>query len=480
MSTTTASSVLRKYLAPLSFKRSAYDPLLNAVGNSQVVLIGDGSHGTYEFYAHRANITQRLIEEKGFNAIAFEADWPDAFRLNRYVHGTGSIKNARSALDDFERFPKWMWKNEVMPPFLDHMKEHNEAVIKSTGDPSKKVSFYGLDLYSLHRSADEVLRYLDRVDPEGAKAARKRYNCFERFGEDTTRYAYEAQFGLAKDCHQEVIRNLHDLLRNHQRYIAEQFEKDGQFGHPAQEQFMAEMNALVVRDAEEYYRTMMAEDTKSWNLRDDHFARVLVEIAHHLGTTTESGNRRADAKIVVWAHNSHIGDARATDMGTRRGEINVGQRCRELFGDDNVFNIGFLTGTGTVTAAYEWDEPPQLMTMNKPLSGSIEELLCESSDDDAIVIIKQIKDSVEGFAKKSEVSPQLTNLLNISRYQRFIGVIYRRRTEIVSHYSRCKVADQYDAIAIVKNSRGIQPLEREESWKGAHRGDLDLTFPFGY
>ncbi|KAI0815276.1 hypothetical protein BC629DRAFT_1645253 [Irpex lacteus] len=477
---TSHENVLKQHLNPLSFKRSAHDPLLNAVGDAQIVLIGDGSHGTYELYAHRANITQRLVEEKGFNAIAVEADWPDTFRLNRYIHGESSIRDARSALDDFERFPKWMWKNEIMPPFLDHLKNYNETVMKLTGDPSRKVSLFGLDLYSLHRSADEVLRYLDRVDPQGAKSARKRYNCFERFGEDTTRYAYEAQFGLSKDCHQEVIQNLHKLLRNHQRYIAEQYSKHGQYEHPSQEQFMAEMNALVVRDAEEYYRTMMAEDTKSWNLRDDHFARVLVEIAHHLGSTSESGSKCADAKIVVWAHNSHIGDARATDMGKKRGEVNVGQRCRELFGHDNVFNIGFLSAAGTVTAAYEWDDPSQLMSLNKPLSGSIEDVLSNSADGDALVVVKRITDSENGYPRKYEVSRELTDFLNTTRYQRFIGVIYRQRTEIPSHYSRCKAADQYDAIAIIQNSQGIQPLELEDSWEGGHRGDPDLTFPFGY
>jgi len=472
--------MLKGSLRPLAFTRSAYDPIIKAIGNAQIVLIGDGSHGTYEFHAHRANITQRLIEEKGFTAVAAEADWPDAFRINRYIHNGDlegqSIKNARDALKDFERFPKWMWKNEAMPSFVQYLRDYNDSVMQKTGDRSAKVSFFGLDLYSLHRSADEVLRYLERVDPEGAKAARKRYNCFERFGEDTTRYAFEAQFGLAKTCHKEVIQTLRNLLCNHQRYIEEQFsvEERSVGGHPAEEQFMAEMNALLVRDAEEYYRTMMKENAISWNLRDNHFARVVANIAHHLGR----GN--TDAKVVVWAHNSHIGDARATDMGRRRGEINIGQRCREIFGDDNVFNLGFLTGNGTVTAAYNWDEPARLMTMNPPLKGSIEQILIDAADTDAFLVMHEVRGENVGETKKVEVLQDLNDFLNQPRYQRFIGVIYRKITEIPSHYSRCSLADQYDAVAILKESRGIQPLEREESWKGHHKGDIDETFPFGY
>ncbi|EKM60919.1 uncharacterized protein PHACADRAFT_85419 [Phanerochaete carnosa HHB-10118-sp] len=477
--------MLKRSLRPLAFARSAYDPMVRAVGNAQIVLIGDGSHGTYEFYAHRANITQRLIEEKGFVAVAVEADWPDAFRINRYIHGGDlkgqGVKNARDAMKDFERFPKWMWKNEVMPGFVQYLRHRNDSVMQKAGDYSAKVSFFGLDLYSLHRSAEEVLRYLNRIDPEGARAARKRYNCFERFGEDTTHYALEAQFGLAKTCHKEVIQNLQSLLRNHQRYIEEQLsiQERGIGTHPAEEQFVAEMNALLVKDAEEYYRTMMEEDTVSWNLstalaRDDHFARVVVDIAHHLG------RRNADAKIVVWAHNSHIGDARATDMGRRRGEINIGQRCREIFGGDNVFNLGFLTGNGTVTAAYNWDEPARLMAMNPPLQGSIEQILNDAADTDAFLVMNEVHGEDVGKTKKVEVSPDLSDFLNRPRYQRFIGVIHRKMTEIPSHYSRCSLADQYDAVAVLKQSRGIQPLEREDIWKGYHKGEIDETFPFGY
>ncbi|KAH8100587.1 hypothetical protein BXZ70DRAFT_893167 [Cristinia sonorae] len=483
MTITELNSPLSTHIRPLSFHRSAYDPLLDAIGNAQIVLIGDGSHGTYEFYAHRANITQRLVDEKGFTVVALEADWPDAFRINRYIHGGHRLQRhkdtARSCLGEFERFPKWMWKNEVMPQFIDFLKTFNAEVMKSTGNAANQVSVYGLDLYSLHRSAEQVVNYLERVDREAAKAARAKYNCFERYGEDTTRYAFEAQFGLSKTCQQEVIQNLQNLVRNHRQYIEEQVAAGAADDHPAYEQFMAEMNALLVRDAEEYYRTMMQEDTKSWNIRDDHFARALVEIVRHLGSSAPDDSTQKDAKVVVWAHNSHVGDARATDMGRKRGEINVGQRCRELFGADNVFTIGFLTNRGTVTAAFEWDEPPLTRTLNPPIAQSIEKLFDETANDDCFVIMHRIEDLPDGSARKVEVNQELTRFLNRPRYQRFIGVLYKSATEIPSHYARCMVADQYDAVAHIKVSRGIQPLEPEDVDKGLTRGELDETYPFG-
>lgn len=362
-----------------------------------------------------------------------------------------------------------MWKNEVMPGFIQYMRDHNDRVMRETSDPYNKVSFFGMDLYSLNRSADEVIRYLETVDPEGAKAARKKYNCFERFGEDTTRYAYETQFGLKKDCHREVILNLRNLLHNRKKYIEEQGQADG---HPAEQHFVAEMNAIVVRDAEEYYRTMMSEDTLSWNLRDDHFARTLRKVADHLG-----GGTGRKANIVVWAHNSHIGDARATDMGRRRGEINVGQRCREIFGADNVFNVGFLTNRGTVTAAYEWDEPPHIYRMNPPIEPSIERVFDEWASGDCFVITHKIENTPNGN-EKQEVSSELSDFLNRPRYERFIGVIYRKATEVPSHYSKCSVAVQYDAVAHIRESRGIRPLEREEDNQRVD-GDVVETYPFG-
>ncbi|KAJ8453906.1 hypothetical protein ONZ51_g13336 [Trametes cubensis] len=363
----------------LSSSSSSYDPIRNAIGDAQVVLIGDGSHGTYEFYAHRANLTQRLIEEKGFTAIAVEADWPDAFRINRYIHGGAlsngtKIKNARDSLAGFERSD--MSKvpgNEVMPPFINYLKQHNERILKETKNPSKTVSFYGMDLYSLHRSAQQVLEYLERVDPGGG------------------------QGGSETDCHREVIETLKNLSVNRHKIIEHQLGKDAK-AHPHEEQFVAEMNALVVKDAEEYYRTMMTEDVLSWNLRDEHFARTVAGVAQFLAPS-DSGPGRA--KIVVWAHNSHIGDARATDMGRRRGEITIGQRCREIFGDDKVFNIGFLTnrGTGSLLNAHG---------MSPPIDGSIEAIFDKWADMDTFIITHEIVTDDKGGTKKVKVSEELS------------------------------------------------------------------------
>ncbi|TFK57397.1 hypothetical protein OE88DRAFT_129051 [Heliocybe sulcata] len=469
--------ILAPYMYPLALDQRAYDPLLSAIGDAEVVLIGDGSHGTYEFYAHRANITKRLIEEKGFNAVAVEADWPDAFRVNRYIHGLGNIKSARDSLRDFERFPKWMWKNEVMPHFIEYLRQHNDRVTRDTNDLSQTVSFFGMDLYSLHRSAEAVVKYLEEVDPEAAKRAKKQYNCFERFGEDTTQYAMAVQFGMKKPCEREVVKVLEDLVKKNKQYIDDQLP-DGanRTTHPREEQFMAEMNALVVKDSEEYYRKMMS-DEDTWNLRDDHFARTLVKIREHLGPQSTDGTSRP-AKLVVWAHNSHIGDARHTDMGWRRGELNVGQRCRELFGAANVFALGFLANRGTVTAAPNWDEEPRLYQLNPPHERSIEKVFDQAASDDFYVVTQRIVKTGKGANQKVQESEALSAYLNEPRYQRFIGVIYRPYTEIPSHYSKCSIAKQYDAVAHLKYSRGILPLEREDTDKGMKKGEADLTFPF--
>ncbi|KDQ63837.1 hypothetical protein JAAARDRAFT_148566, partial [Jaapia argillacea MUCL 33604] len=480
-------ALLSPHMQRLTFNHDSYNGLINSIGDVQVVLIGDGSHGTYEFYAHRANLTKRLIEEKGFNVVAVEADWPDAFRINRYIHNIklpsdGHLPTALSSLQEFQRFPKWMWKNQVMPSFIDFLKSHNAKVFEeSGGDPSRSVSFYGMDLYSLHRSARAVVEYLEIVDPLAAREARIRYNCFERFGEDKSSYAFANQFDLNQSCASHILTVLQSLLANGQSYISSQLAspEHKRLSHPEEEQFVAEMNALVVKNAEEYYRRMMSEYVATWNLRDNHFAHTLQKIHHHLGPSSSDSKTktREPAKIVVWAHNSHIGDARHTDMGWRRGEINLGQRCREIFGEENVFSLGFLGGRGTVTAARNWDEPPRLYEMNPPFERSIERVFDHSTEEDFYLVMHRIEKDEKGENTKVAVSSRLNEFLNETRYQRFIGVIYRPTTEIPSHYSRCSLAKQYDAVAYLKWSTGIEPLEPEEGWKSA--GDLDETFPFG-
>ncbi|KAA8910681.1 hypothetical protein FN846DRAFT_938175 [Sphaerosporella brunnea] len=452
-----ASEILRRNIQALSWR--SYTALLSAIGPAKVVLIGDATHGTHEFYAHRANLTERLVHEKGFSAVALEADWPDVACANRWV--LNREPEDQDPLREFQRFPKWMWKNSVIPPFLKWLRTHN-----STLHPRETVGLYGMDLYSLHRSAAAVIEFLEKVDREAAKRAKKRYNCFERFGGDTTRYAWASMFGINKSCENEVIEVLRDLANVTTAPVATGVAED--------DRFSVEMNALAVKSAERYYRTMMREDEKSWNIRDEHFALVVEKVSEHLQRQGREG------KVVVWAHNSHIGDARATDMGKRRGEVNVGQLCRQLFGEENVYNIGFLGSKGTVTAADEWDNPARVFDLRPPVQDSLERLLLENGVDQNCLITHRIQQSPDApKAQKVPVDGELNELLDNPRFQRFVGVIYKPQTEVLSHYSMCEAARQYDAIVHLANTRAVTPLEVEDiehEWKTP---DIDETFPFG-
>jgi len=309
---------------------------MDLVGDAHFALLGEASHGTHEFYRERAQITKRLIEEKGFTAVAVEADWPDAYRLNCYVRGASDDADAIEALADFKRFPAWMWRNTDVVEFVEWLRAYNDALPAST----PKVGFYGFDLYSLRASMAAVLRYLEQVDLAVAQQARARYACFDRFGEDAQIYGFLASSGLATSCQEEVVRQLVELQRRAMEYA----RRDGRIAED--EFFYTEQNARVVKNAEAYYRSMYLEEVSSWNLRDRHMVETLDALVAHLAR--QSG----DAKVAVWAHHSHLGDARATDMG-RRGEWNVGQLVREQYGRDAVL-VGCTTHHGTVTAASNW------------------------------------------------------------------------------------------------------------------------------
>ncbi|PYQ62790.1 MAG: erythromycin esterase, partial [Acidobacteria bacterium] len=287
---------IRRTLSQLTGASSDFDPLLNLIGNAHFVLIGEASHGTHEFYATRAEVTRRLITEKGFNAVAVEADWPDAYRINRFVRGISDDAESIDALGDFKRFPTWMWRNADVLGFVGWLREYNDRI---SGD-DQKVGFYGLDLYSLYTSIEKVIGYLDKVDPEAAKRARYRYACFEHYGEDTQAYGYSATFGLTETCEKEVISQLIDFRRK----AAEYASRDGHI--PPGEAFFAEQNARLIANAERYYRSMFSGRVSSWNLRDQHMTETLFTLADHLRRRA-----RRDAKVVVWEHNSHLGDARA-------------------------------------------------------------------------------------------------------------------------------------------------------------------------
>lgn len=421
------------------------DEILALVGDARFVLIGEASHGTHEFYQCRAEITKRLIAEKGFSAVAVEADFPDAYRVNRFVRGIGSDKNADEALGDFERFPLWMWRNTEVLEFVEWLKKFNE-----NKPPNAQAGFYGIDLYSLHASMEAVLKYLDKIDPEAARRARSRYSCFDHHGEDAQSYGYAASFDLSQSCETEAVNQLVEL----QRRAAEYANRDGFVARD--EYFFAEQNARLVKNAEEYYRQMFRGRVSSWNLRDRHMTETLIALASHLE------NQGQSAKIIVWAHNSHLGDARATDMSRGRGEWNVGQLVREQYGAGEVRLIGFTTFEGTVTAASNWDEPAQLKRVRQGLNNSYERLLHQV---DIPNFFLNLRDAETG------------EILRRPMLERAIGVIYRPETERVSHYFEASLAEQFDGVIHFDRTRALEPLDRVPSWR--HAGDAPETFPEG-
>ena len=422
---------------------AAYDALLEKIGDARFVLIGEASHGTHEFYAERAGITRRLIAERGFAAVAAEADWPDAYCVNRFVRGLGSDRTSHDALASFERFPQWMWRNTVVVEFADWLRAHNAGA-----DPAHQAGFYGVDLYSLHESVDAVLGYLGRVDPEAARRARSRYQCFDHFGDDAQAYGYATAVGRAEPCEDAVVDQLLELQRR-------RHELAGGGGSSADEYFAAEINARVVANAERYYRSMFRGRHASWNLRDTHMADTLDALAAHLARQGTSG------KVVVWAHNSHLGDARATEMGDR-GEINLGQLVRERHGDDAAYLIGFSTHTGTVTAASDWGDPAERKVVRPGRDDSYEGLFHATG--------------VPRFWLDLRDDTALARVLATSRLERAIGVIYRPETERMSHYFHAQLPDQFDALIHIDETHALEPLERTAVWETGEPAD---TYPVG-
>jgi erythromycin esterase-like protein len=435
-SKSTLSEINRAAL-PLAFGEDDYDPLLEWIGDRRMVLIGEASHGTHDFYRQRALITQRLIKEKQFNAVAIEGDWPDASRVHRFVHGSGRDADARDALADFKRFPAWMWRNMDVLAFVDWLREFNNEIA-----PQERVGFYGLDLYSLHSSIRAVLDYMDKVDPEGAKRARYRYACFDHFEEDTQAYGYAASFGLTKSCEDEVVGQLVEMRRR----SADLASRDGRV--EPDEYLFAEQNARLVQNAERYYRSMFAGRAESWNVRDRHMAETLAWLRQN----------RPEAKIVVWAHNSHLGDARATEMSAR-GEVNLGQLARECFGDD-VFLLGFTTHSGEVTAASQWEAMAERKRVRPALEASYEALFHQTHIPAFLLSLHD-----------REVEKVLSGPL----LERAIGVIYLPQSERMSHYFHCRLPRQFDAVIHIDRTKALIPFERTSTWEA---GEVPDTYPF--
>ncbi|HEX8854822.1 MAG TPA: erythromycin esterase family protein [Thermoleophilaceae bacterium] len=421
---------------PITGTSADYDGLLERSLRARYVMIGEASHGTHEFYRHRAELTKRLVDEAGFGAVAVEADWPDAYRVNRYVRDANYDASADEALSDFRRFPVWMWRNTEVADFVGWLRDWNDSV----GDDRRKAGFYGLDLYSMHRSMEEVVAYLEVIDPPAAARARERYSCFDHFGTDPQVYGYETGLGGVEPCEQQAVAQLVVLYRMAADPAMRALLDEDRH-------FYATRNAELVVNAEEYYRSMFRGGVESWNLRDRHMAETLEALASHLR------QRQGETKVVVWEHNSHIGDARATELGTT-GQFNVGQLEREMY-DGEAMLVGCTTYSGAVTAASDWGGVAERKRVRPALGGSWEELLHEQAGQDMIV--------------------ETAGMLG-PRLERAIGVVYRPETERISHYFHAQLADQFDAVIHIDDTRAVEPLEITSEWE---RGELPETYPFG-
>ncbi len=421
-----------------------YESLLSLVADRRLVLIGEASHGTHEFYRERARLTRRLIDDLGFTVVAVEGDWPDAYRVNRYVMGMSNDADAEASLRGFLRFPTWMWRNQDVLGFVQWLRARNDA----QAHPGAKARFYGLDLYSLRTSMEAVVAYLDQVDPSEAERARQRYSCFDHIGADGQVYGYALAYQNATPCENEVVAQLVELQSRSELYL----RRDGWVADD--EQFYAEQNALLVRDAEEYYHQMYRAEVSSWNLRDQHMAGTLDALIEHLD------RQYGATKVVVWEHNSHVGDARATAMGAR-GEFNVGQLARQRYGGE-VALIGFTCFDGQVTAASDWGEPAERKRVREARPDSYEALL------HAVGIPQFWLDTAEVAVQEALSRPRL---------ERAIGVIYRPETELQSHYFEARLAQQFDAVIHLDGTHALEPLERTTRWD---LGEPAETYPTGF
>ncbi|KAB8078555.1 erythromycin esterase-domain-containing protein [Aspergillus leporis] len=426
----------------------SFGSYFDSFSDYRLVLLGDGSHGTSEFYSARAEITKRLIEHHGYTMVAVEADWPDAEVIDRYVRQRlgpkANIGGHANPIDPFTRFPTWMWRNREMQELVEWMRNYN------TGVPdNQKAGFYGLDMYSMGTSIQAVIDYLDSVDPAAGKVARQRYGCLQPWVDDPATYGLATLRGM-EDCEAGVVQMLRELLEKRIEYAEDH--------HDGEEYHSGEQNAYLVRDAERYYKAMYYSSASSWTLRDTHMVDTLCRTLRH---------RPEGTKAVVWAHNSHCGDARYTSMGTRRKEVNIGQLCRERFGRANVALIGCGTHTGTVAAAHEWDEDMEVMKVRPSRKDSWERVAHDTGIPSFVIDLR-----------RDRIDPSLVAAFEAEplRLERFIGVIYRPDTEKISHYSAADLLNQFDAYVWFDETQALKPLEKHEPVTELGKEE---TYPFG-
>lgn len=416
----------------------AFGAMFDRYGDARVVLLGEASHGTSEFYRARAAISRRLIEHHGFNIVAVEADWPDAATIDRRVRHREPREGELSA---FERFPTWMWRNREVEGFVEWLRRHNGA------RPYERMcGFYGLDLYNLSGSMRAVIDFLEQEDPELARLAHRRYGCLDPWAEEPQLYGRTALMEGFARCEVGVIEMLTDLLQKQVDCLSEECD----------EWLDAQANARLVKDAEAYYRVMYRGSAESWNLRDTHMFETLNMILDAKGP---------GAKAIIWAHNSHIGNAAYTDMGQHRDELNIGQLAKEKF-DARARLIGFGTHSGTVAAADDWDEPMQIKKIRPSLPESYERLSHDSGVPHFLLDLRE-----------GQIGRDVREALMEPRLERFIGVIYRPDTERWSHYSQAILPRQFDGWVWFDDTRAVTPLPGA----GAARepGQEEETYPFG-
>lgn len=431
----TTAALIREAAEPITdIEGARLGPLLDRIGDAKVVLLGEATHGTSEFYRMRARITRELIDKRGFTIVAVEGDWPDAAQVDRYVrHRPADSPREEPA---FRRFPTWMWRNDEVHEFVEWLRRWNEA----RRDPARRAGFYGLDLYSLFTSIAAVLRYLDDVDPETAAVARRRYGCLTPWQRDPAAYGRAVLTGRYRSCEAAVTRMLRDMMERRLEYT----RRDGE------RYFDAAQNARLVADAERYYRVMYYGQAASWNLRDRHMVDTLDALLAFHGPET---------KAVVWAHNSHVGDAAATEMHAR-GEVNVGHLCREQFGTD-AFLVGFGTHHGTVAASHDWGEPMAVMAVRPSHPDSYERLFHDAGTPALFLPLA------------AAARPDVRDELGVARLERAIGVIYRPDTELESHYFQAVLPRQFDEYVWFDETQAVRAVA------GRPRDGMPDTYPFG-
>jgi len=409
------------------------DALVSDIEDKSIVMLGEASHGTHEFYTWRSAISKRLIEEKGFSFIAVEGDWPDCYKINRYVKGyKDTSDDIRNVLLNFDRWPTWMWANWEVAALAEWLNEHNKKL-----SPDKKIGFYGLDVYSLWDSMYEMINYLDQEDPHAAMTVKRAIECFEPYQHNEQLYA---RYSLTKhSCRDKVLALLKEI-----RMKAQFLDGDREAG------FNTEQNALIAVNAEKYYTSMMGFDNESWNVRDRHMMQTVDRLMKFHGK---------NAKGIVWEHNTHIGDARATNM-KRQGMINIGQLAREDYGEDKIYLVGFASHSGTVIAGDEWGAPMEELEVPAARPGSIEDILHKESASDRYILFS------EGISEK---------MYETEIHHRAIGVVYHPETERMSNYVPSVLSKRYDALVFLDETSALHPLHMHP-----HNEKVPETYPFGF